>query len=525
MCCDRTLQKRKKPRLSLVFSGQIQTSEPARSTPLVFSGQIHNSDREGDMKSLTEFEDSIDLDDSKYLCDLSTILVATIQELKDRVSQIEFIFCSQLFPNFQSRSSLLHKRLIQTKKAAEDEWRKKESSLLSQIKDLQLEKQLAQEQVQQLNILLEQSKARLMSTEQSLSTNESEKKQLLDKMEVLERKEEIISELKEQLRQKSAELAKEKELPVRLLQQIELKDQQIAIEQKKRRCLHEESSTKYKQLKSQYNFLLRKTGLTSEYKPSPIRKEDEKNSPRPHTNIRSFQDCGDNNQETTQCASKPSAQNSESTFKEKLDNAGGLIKIKSDGDACVKSRSSSGSLPPTNSACNAQSKETSASSCWKNTRARQEPGGADPHDDFLDTPMEVFRNSKKGPEEDQDLPGPAQKDMDFNNSDDETQDLKEESLLELHNTSVLGPVNKNFKFVEPVRKKSERENLKGIECNQCKKFYDAVLPSNGGEGHDKESSCNHMRCEHHEGVSRHRYRYAPPLTPEGFWNIGFDSDM
>jgi splicing factor 4 len=34
-----------------------------------------------------------------------------------------------------------------------------------------------------------------------------------------------------------------------------------------------------------------------------------------------------------------------------------------------------------------------------------------------------------------------------------------------------------------------------------------------------------LRCEHHDGVSRHRYRYAPPLTPEGFWNIGFESEM
>jgi splicing factor 4 len=83
---------------------------------------------------------------------------------------------------------------------------------------------------------------------------------------------------------------------------------------------------------------------------------------------------------------------------------------------------------------------------------------------------------------------------------------------------------KHFKFIEPVRRKAERENLKGIECKQCKKFYDAVLPENGEEK-GADGIGNSLRCEHHEGVSRHRYRYAPPLTPEGFWNIGFESEM
>ncbi|KAM0932354.1 putative DNA endonuclease Ctp1, DNA endonuclease RBBP8 [Dioscorea sansibarensis] len=481
-------------------------------------------DMEEDMKSLAEFEHSIGLDDSKHLCGLSTILVASIQELKDRVSQIEFIFCSQLFPNFQSRSSLLHKRFIQTKKAAEDEWRKKENSLLSQIEEFRLEKQLAQEQIQQLNILLEEGKRRLMGTEQSLSASESEKKQLLDKLEVLESKEEIIAALKEQLRQKSTELAKEKELQERLLRQIELKDDQFAIEQKKRRCLYEEFNTKYKQLKSQYNFLVRKTGLATENNPSPGKKEDEKDLHKPSMNKRSFQGkyCRYDDQETVQCASKPSAQKIEISFQDKLDNAGESIKInKSYGDSCNKSRSSLGTLPPTNGTTNAQSKQTSASSSWKNTRAMQEPGGVDPHDDFLDTPMELLRNSKKGGKEVQDLP----KEMDLNNSDDETQDIKEEPLIHPQNASAIRPVTKdNFKFVEPVRKKAERDNLKGIECKQCKKFYDAVLPNNGGQGHDKAGGYNGIRCEHQEGVSRHRYRYAPPLTPEGFWNIGFDSE-
>uniref|UniRef100_J3MFT9 DNA endonuclease activator Ctp1 C-terminal domain-containing protein n=1 Tax=Oryza brachyantha TaxID=4533 RepID=J3MFT9_ORYBR len=82
---------------------------------------------------------------------------------------------------------------------------------------------------------------------------------------------------------------------------------------------------------------------------------------------------------------------------------------------------------------------------------------------------------------------------------------------------------KGFKYTEPVRKKADREDLKGVECKQCKKFYDAVLPDGRANGDGANSTS--MRCEHQDGVSRHRYRYAPPLTPEGFWNIGFESEM
>jgi len=154
---------------------------------------------------------------------------------------------------------------------------------------------------------------------------------------------------------------------------------------------------------------------------------------------------------------------------------------------------------------------------------RQEPGGADPHDDFLDTPMEAVRSLNMGHQEEvQDLPTLAPNDMDFNNSDDETQEvIKLEAVPQKQNISVLGPAaNKGFKYVEPVRKKAERENLQGVECKQCKKFYDAVLPDD-----DTANGHKTMRCEHHDGVSRHRYRYAPPMTPEGFWNIGFESEL
>lgn len=150
---------------------------------------------------------------------------------------------------------------------------------------------------------------------------------------------------------------------------------------------------------------------------------------------------------------------------------------------------------------------------WRATRSRQGQGGPDPHDDFLDTPFENVRGNLNK----------ELKDKISDSSDDETQNLTIDMRPEpcqMPDTVIGG---KCFKFIEPVRKKAERENLKGIECKQCKKFYDAVLCDD--ERRNTNNSKHDFRCEHHDGVSRHRYKYAPPLTPEGFWNIGFESEM
>jgi splicing factor 4 len=166
-------------------------------------------------------------------------------------------------------------------------------------------------------------------------------------------------------------------------------------------------------------------------------------------------------------------------------------------------------------------------SCWRETRSRQCQGGPDPHDDFLDTPLENIRGNLnkdlKEPVRDPPLPVPIQKDMDFDSLDDETEDMNVNSSPQKQQMPFTTASKKGFKYVEPVRKKADREKLKGVECKQCKKFYDAVLPNDGGR--DTNGDQRNFRCEHHDGVSRHRYRYVPPLTPEGFWNIGFESEM
>lgn len=189
------------------------------------------------------------------------------------------------------------------------------------------------------------------------------------------------------------------------------------------------------------------------------------------------------------------------------DKGRGLIQRSSADSPCTSSDAKPGTLAGTKR----------PGSSWRETRSHQKRGGLDPHDDFLDTPLENIRGNMKKPmkEEEVNLPCPLPKDMNIDSSDDETQDVNGDPGRQ---KPQMPDGTRGFKYIEPVRKKADRENLKGIECKQCKKFFDAVLPDEGG---NKQQ----LRCEHHDGVSRHRYRFAPPLTPEGFWNIGFESEM
>jgi len=60
----------------------------------------------------------------------------------------------------------------------------------------------------------------------------------------------------------------------------------------------------------------------------------------------------------------------------------------------------------------------------------------------------------------------------------------------------VDPLGKSsFKFVEPVRKKAERENLQRATCKLCKKFYDVVIDGNA-KG-IAECCCNHLQNSHH----------------------------
>ncbi|KAK1373775.1 Protein gamma response 1 [Heracleum sosnowskyi] len=395
-------------------------------------------------------------------------------------------------------------------------------SLSGTVKELQEELRQKQEEVEERRNLQEEFRQQIdlnglemLKTGQELEELLKERSLHMGKLKVLEEK---VDKLQSELRERTMESAEGIELHGKLLKQIEAKDCELLSEKKKRKNVVDS----YKRLKSQYNFLCARNGLTPENMLTPNKKEDETDPVRHGMDPLTSPGTGDKvlKSPLVNCELTSQQDNQEKL----IDNQGVVPLKRLNSDLSC----SSSSLVRPQGWTNANSRPLSGtkrpSSYWRETRSNQNRGGPDPHDDFLNTPLENIRgNMKKATKEEHDVQDPAPKDMISHSSDDETQNLNVDPDPAPQKQQILPPGvgTKGFKYVEPVRKKAERENLKGIECKQCKKFYDAVLPDGGG----KDSSKQNLRCEHHEGVSRHRYRYAPPSTPEGFWNIGFESEM
>ncbi|KAL3719182.1 hypothetical protein ACJRO7_004180 [Eucalyptus globulus] len=634
---------------------------------------------------------SLDHDDVKHVSGLSTILVASIQEAKDRISQIEYIFCSQLYPNFQSKSRSLQKIYSEAMEAAENAWKEKESNLLLQTEKLLLEKEqvskenqslrkemakLSREQDERLKELADEQENRQLKIDELESelrrktkeidegidlqqkllqlvqsntsalaikgkeTKEQEEKTraLLAKQENLEN---MVKALKEEVRKKTEEVIRGKDLQANLMKKMEsqasevfdqeqlllhcekekeilmtrskcLEEKISELEEELRRkaqedvgrklneelpeksdsgrldgminekesqqfeerqflsckvknleekvkdlqaCLRQKSShteggseenllqlvkcktsellserkkkkdlfDAYKRLKSQYNYLRTKLGLINEDK-LPQRKsfeeEDIMRCPQNQPSASCLEN-GDLNTAAFGCGVKVKE---EISVEDHLEADKGIGPIKN-------SRSLSPSSKYIVSKCQIGEKSTASAgtkrnaSDWRDTRSNQPLGGPDPHDDFLNTPFEnVQRNlNEAASEENRRSPAHNMKEIDQSFSDDETQDMNVDPCPKKQQVAAPSAGKQSFKYVEPVRRKAERENLKGVECRQCKKFYDAVLPND--ESKDNDNNKRNLRCEHHDGVSRHRYKYVPPMTPEGFWNIGFESEM
>jgi splicing factor 4 len=538
------------------------------------------------LQASSELGYPMDSSDAKHVSGLSTILVATIQEAKDRISQIEFIFCNQLYPNIQSK---YNKMYSDARKAAEETWKDKEKEFILQIEKVLEENKSLKTKKENIEVLLDSKSSSIVDNDKlmkeiteknsvleleiealKLKINKKSKENdvlaeqqskylqlvqskvgLLAKKEMeLKEKEELTAALlvkfekiRKELGEKSKQIDREKEIQENLLKKIvdndglEYKFDELQKEKRvlisKLRSLEEkidelqvknrEKSNEayelhkhidfinselvsekkktrdlleiYKKTKHQYQFLCKQMGLTTE-------------------NMRT-----DNESNFLKLNQSP------------LISPGIEHKIPNPSPIPWKlTKTSKNQDGPVHQIPNLDKKPIPLSgtkrpgSNWVDTRSHQSRNGPDPHDDFLDTPLENIKgnlNFKKPAKETSDrTPVRASPDANLGSSDDETQDIGLD--MGRQNTKMVPPRvgTSGYKFVEPVRKKVEREILKGIECNQCKKFYDAVLPDGGGECKDVNS-----RCEHHDGVSRHRYRFAPPLTPEGFWNIGFESEM
>ncbi|XP_042492075.1 protein gamma response 1 [Macadamia integrifolia] len=355
----------------------------------------------------------------------------------------------------------------------------------------------------------------ILQDEHLCSKHEKKKKLLQERVKSLEF---TVDELQNKYKKKTEEVPEGKKLQEELLQKVESAVAQITKEKWK----NKEIIASYKSLKSQYNFLCSKFGLTAE-NTLHNRMGEESDSSRLHHSHGVSQEIENKDPDTPGFTSNMNRQKNEINLQEELEKDG-----KSGLNHCSSSHSpASGSSSAPTCPTSVQPKLHSGIkrpySEWRDTRSA---GGRDLHHDFLCTPMENIKANlnmaSKG--EIPDFPVPAPDGMDPESSDDETQDIHVDPAPKRHQISTRNPEEKKFKYVEPVRKKAEREKLKGIECKQCKKFYDAVLPDGEGLGTDNISTRS-FRCEHHDGVSRHRYKYIPPMTPEGFWNIGFDSDI
>ena len=171
--------------------------------------------------------------DIKHLSGLSTILVATIQEAKDRISQVEYVFCSQLFPNIQSKFKIYSEAI----KAVEDAWKEKENDLLLQIDSLKLEKQQALRENQSLKL----EKATL------LEEKEEKTNPLVGKLQGLEKE---VGVLKQELLQKSKEVDEGMELQNKLIQLIEKKSSSIVTKGKQLKEQEEKTSEVVAKLQS-----------------------------------------------------------------------------------------------------------------------------------------------------------------------------------------------------------------------------------------------------------------------------------
>ena len=69
----------------------------------------------------------------------------------------------------------------------------------------------------------------------------------------------------------------------------------------------------------------------------------------------------------------------------------------------------------------------------------------------------------------------------------------------------------NYKCIDVVREKAERDALPGHTCFECEAFYQAMIQ----QGIMTEDS----KKEHLKQCSRHKAKHTPPTTPDGFWDL------
>lgn len=155
-----------------------------------------------------------DADDIK----LATLLLATIQEAKDRIQetkdrvlQIEYVFLAKIYPSLQSKFESLKK--------FQDEWKSKESNLLLQIETLRAENQQT----------IEENRSLKLDRDKPSKEKEEKINQLRDEVTSIQLR---SNELERMLDQKSKEIDERKEVYNKLLEVVKSKNSVIVSIQK-----------------------------------------------------------------------------------------------------------------------------------------------------------------------------------------------------------------------------------------------------------------------------------------------------
>lgn len=206
-----------------------------------------------------------DSSDEKYVSEVSTVLVAHIQETKDRISQIEYMFCSQLYPKFQKNTQSHQQMYSEAREAAEGAYREKEKDLLLQIKKLQRQNQ----QVLEDNKLLKLERAQFINMKSDscnrFDSYEKSKQELEEKNKMLlkiQKKLELDTEgLREELMKKSKEIDDMMELQNKLLKANQLNSSLILKKQNHLKECEEKTNeliTKLEKMENRVNELLSK---------------------------------------------------------------------------------------------------------------------------------------------------------------------------------------------------------------------------------------------------------------------------
>ncbi|CAG8740743.1 7117_t:CDS:2, partial [Cetraspora pellucida] len=89
------------------------------------------------------------------------------------------------------------------------------------------------------------------------------------------------------------------------------------------------------------------------------------------------------------------------------------------------------------------------------------------------------------------------------------------------------------RFNETVRKQSERRQLQGEDCRDCRRYYEITgpmpIPDATGLnrcGHtNQEQSAELLMEARLQYTSKHRTKYSRAPTPPGFWRVGFPTSQ